>query len=290
MTNAVNWSSFPEMKIVEQKHWLPVKWLLLIPMALLLFFFATNLSAQTTDSLASISVNPEKQLKKINLRQITHEGFNFWEDDFSGHWAGLHAGLNSFISEDYTGYSSHFMESKLIHSTSIYLNPIQQSIGLQRNKNTIGLVTGLGIEWKSYRLNTNTTIEKGTTGRIEPKILLFDDNQKSKFNQVYLTSPLLAEFQLPVRHYKNRMFLSAGIMGAYRLSSATKIIYRLDRKREKLKTPGDFYLPDFRASLMARAGYRNIQFFAICDLQPLFKKGKGPELTPVSVGITLISF
>jgi len=170
------------------------------------------------------------------------------------------------------------------------VNPVQQSIGIQRNRNTIGLVTGLGLQWLNYRLDKNTTIEKSETGFIIPKSLYFDTNQKSIFSSFYATLPVLAEIQFPVNHYNNRIFISTGIIFHYRLSSSTKIRYRLDKKREKLKTPGDYFLPNVRYSLMARMGYRNFQVFCNYDLQPLFKKGTGPDLTPFSFGNTLLRF
>jgi len=39
-----------------------------------------------------------------------------------------------------------------------------------------------------------------------------------------------------------------------------------------------------------RAGYRDIQLFGNFDLLPLFKKDMGPRVTPVTFGLTLLSF
>jgi len=146
------------------------------------------------------------------------------------------------------------------------------------------------LQLQSYRLKTNTTIEETATGKVIPKTLFFEDNQKSKLSSVYIITPLLAEFQVPVRHYANRFYFSAGFYGGLRLSSHTKIKYRLEKKKEKLKTPDDFSLHKFKYGIMARAGYRWINIFATYDLSPMFKEGMGPELTPFTLGITLISF
>jgi hypothetical protein len=49
--------------------------------------FFNNISvAQETDSIKPIRKNAEEILKKINLNS---DGFNFWKDKFSGHWAGI---------------------------------------------------------------------------------------------------------------------------------------------------------------------------------------------------------
>jgi hypothetical protein len=148
----------------------------------------------------------------------------------------------------------------------------------------------MGLQFKSYRLEQNTTIERLENGRIEPQTLYFEQNQKSKLSIVSLMVPLLAEVQFPLNHYKNRLYISGGAFGTIRLDSHTKIKYRVEGKKEKLKTPGHFSLQDFNYGLMVRAGYRWVNVFATYELTPFFKEDKGPELTPVTFGITLISF
>jgi len=243
--------------------------------------------SQTTDTIVPVEQNPRKILRKIDIRKM---GFNFWQDNFEGHWAGIDFGFNGFANPDYTGYNLEFMENDLLRSNSTYINIFQHSIGLQSNRNTIGLVTGVGLHLQSYRLDNNTTIRKDENGRIEPEILYFDQNQKSKLSIVSLMIPLLAEFQIPVNHYENRVYFSGGFFGALRLSSHTKIKYRADDKKEKLKVPGHYSLQDFKYGLMVRAGYRWVNVFATYDLVPLFKNDLGPKLTPFTFGITLLQF
>jgi hypothetical protein len=242
--------------------------------------------SQIPDSIQIVEEKPEKLLKKLRIHDITRGGFNFWDDRFSGHWSGIDFGFNGFDGESKT-----LSGSELLRSNSLYINLIQQSIGIQQTRNTIGLITGLGLQLKSYRLDSNTTLEKGSSGIITGKHLIFDSNQKSKFSMTYLTAPLLLEFQIPVNNYANRIFISGGLFGAYRLSSHTKIKYRTDRSKEKLKTPGDFSLNSFRYGLMVRLGYRSFQVFCNYDLQPMFtSQAQMPELYPVTFGITLLSF
>ncbi len=165
--------------------------------------FKTSL-AQETDTIVPVNKDPEKILRKIDAQKINRNGFNFWQERFSGHWAGVDFGFNTFVNKDYSGYDSEFMKNDVFRSNSTYVNLIQQSIGLQHNRNTIGLVTGLGLHLQSYRLDKNTTIERGPNDVIEPKTLFFDQNQKSKLSVVSVMVPLLAEFQVPVHNYENR--------------------------------------------------------------------------------------
>ena len=256
-----------------------------ILLSILFIWLSQTLSAQIPDSIRISDKNPEKLLKNVRFKEIVQDGLNIWQDDFTGHFAGIDFGLN-FLNEKEPGFPDY----DIIRSNSLYINFVQQSMGIQRSRNTIGIVTGLGLQMKSYRLDKNTTLQKESSGQVTLQSLFFDSNQKSKFSMVYATIPLLIEFQIPVNHYANRIYLSAGTFAGYRISSHTKIKYRVDRKREKLKTPGDFSLNDFRYGLMARAGYRRLQFLGNYDLQPMFSKEAGmPDINPITVGITILS-
>ncbi len=253
----------------------------------LVLLSSNNLWAQN-DTIVPIDADPEEFLKDFDLREYRYSGFNLWNDNFNGHWAGFDFGFNTFIREDYSDYSERFMDNDVFRSNSAYLNLIQKNFGLQRNRNTIGLLTGIGIQLQSYRLENNTTLERLEDGTIVPQTLFFDHNQKSKFSIVSLIVPFLSEFQIPVNHYNNRIYISGGLYGGYRLGSHTKIKYRSEGKKEKLKTPGHYSLQDFKYGVMVRAGYRWFNVFGTCELVPLFKEGKGPVLTPVTFGVTLI--
>lgn len=248
-----------------------------------------NTFAQKNDTIVSINKDPEKILRRIDVRDITRNGLTPWKKDFSGHFAGIDFGFNSFLKDDYTGYDSEFMDNNVFRSNSVYFNIAQQSFGLQKNRNTFGLLTGLGLHLQSYRLNDNTTIFKDENDVVQAQYLYLDDSQKSKFSITSLTIPLLLEWQIPVNHYDNRMYLSTGILGSLRLSSHAKIKYKADKK-QKLKEVDDFSMHTFKYSFMLRAGYRWFNIFATYDLLPLFKEDKGPELVPFTFGITLLRF
>ena len=254
-----------------------------------LIILSFTVFAQENDSIVPIKGNPEEVLRKIKIKSITRNGLNFWQDDFFGHWAGIDLGFNAFLNVDYSNYDSKFMKNNVLRSNSFYINLIQQNIGIQRSRNTVGIVTGLGVQFQNYRLDKNTTIERQADGVVVPKTLYYNDNQRSKLSLNYITAPVLIEFQIPINHYENRLYFSGGIFFGYRISSHTKIIYR-DLKKEKLKAPDTFSIPDFKYGVMARTGYRWLNLFAIYDLRTFFKPDLGPELTPFSFGITLLRF
>lgn len=79
----------------------------------------TNLWLQQSDTIVPVQKDPEKILRKIDIRKMNQMGFNFWKDNFSGHWAGLDFGFNTFLNPDYSGYNTDFMENDMLRSNSI---------------------------------------------------------------------------------------------------------------------------------------------------------------------------
>lgn len=216
------------------------------------------------------------------------------EKDFRGHWAGFELGVNGFVDQDYSSYIDEmddFMELDMAKSLAVNLNFLQYDISLQKERNTIGLVTGLGLEWNNYRFDKDVSLEKASSGVTEP--LYFDtdwDIKKSKLTSLYLTVPLLLEFQIPVKYKSRRVHMSAGVVGGLRIGSHTKVKYKSNGNSHKDKDHDDFNLKTFRYAAQARIGYRSLNFFASYGLTNLFEKNKGPELVPYTLGITLVSF
>ena len=250
--------------------------------------------SQDNDSIIVVKSPAARLSGLINIQDLVNEGFNYWQDEFKGHWSGIELGVNGFAFPDYSMYPDNekdFLKNKLILSNVLHINFLQYSIGIQQTRNTIGVVTGLGLNLQNYRFkNNDTSISLDENRKVIPKYLKFDSNQKSKLSSVYLEVPILLEFQIPVRNYANRLYFSAGITAAKRLDTHTKIKYRKDGKKEKLKSPGDYSINDYKVAGSIRIGYRRISLFANCDLVPMFENGRGPTLFPYSVGIMLISF
>jgi len=259
-----------------------------------LSFFAALLAfSQENDSIIVVQSPKGRLSGLIDVQDLTNEGYNYWNDKFEGHWSGVELGINGFAQADYSMYpvsENHFLDNDLIRSNVLSLNILQYSKGIQQTRNNIGLVTGLGLSFQSYHLDNNTTISVDENRKIHPSVLYFDSSQKSKLSSLYLEVPLLLEFQIPISHYSNRLYFSAGLTGAKRLETHTKVKYHKNGKREKLKSPGDYSINDYKVAASLRVGYRWVNLFASYDLEPLFENRRGPKLHPFSAGIKLISF
>jgi hypothetical protein len=267
-----------------------MKQIFLIFLAILTSFLAYT---QENDSIIVVKSPAGRLSGLIDIQDLVNEGYNYWDEEFEGHWAGVELGINSFLGADYSMYppaENNFLKNDLLRSNVLNLNLLQYSMGLQKTRNTLGLITGLGLCLQSYHLDNRTTISLDENRKVFPVNMFFDSNQKSKLSSLYIEVPLLIEFQVPVRHYANRLYFSGGVTGSKRLESHTKVKYRKDGKREKLKSPGDYSIRDYKVAATIRVGYRGINLFATYDVVPLFEDRRGPVLYPFSAGIRLLSF
>ncbi|GAO29322.1 outer membrane beta-barrel protein [Geofilum rubicundum] len=212
--------------------------------------------------------------------------------DFKGHWAGVDLGLNNFFSQPFDTslpQDARFMDLNTGKSVAVGLNLFQQSIGLQKNNNTIGLVTGLGLTFNNYRLDSEYIVERDEEGHTSYSIT-DRDVKKNKLTTSFLTVPLLLEAQIPSGNGSNRLFISGGLYTGFKLRSHTKVVYYDDAGKEKEKSRADLNVNSFKYGATVRVGYRFVKLFATCDLSQMFQKDQGPELYPWSVGLTLINF
>jgi len=212
---------------------------------------------------------------------------------FKGHWSGFELGINGFMDKNQSMTQTGdlaWMDLKQARSWNTNINFTQYSIGFGTDK--AGLVTGLGLEFNDYHFSNPITlkVENGVTVVDSSYIQAGYKVEKTKITMSHLTLPLLLEFQLPMGDKrKDRIYISAGVIGGVRLGSHTKVVYD-DGSRHKDKNRGDFNIATLRYGLTARMGYKGIRLFANYYPVQLFEKDKGPELYPFSVGLVLVPF
>lgn len=210
---------------------------------------------------------------------------------FKPHWAGFEVGINNYVNSDFSmslAPENSFMDLNTGRSWYFNLNFLEHGFGLGTDK--IGLVTGLGIDWSNYHFDQGNVIYKNAEGVIERYDVPVENSsvQKAKLQSTYLNAPLLLEFQIPAG--KKRIHISGGVIGGVKIGSRTKMVYTVNGNKQKDKVKDDFNLNVLRYGFTARVGYRGLKVFANYYPTSLFESGKGPELYPFSLGLTLISF
>ncbi len=205
------------------------------------------------------------------------------------HWAGVEIGFNGYLTPDRTtfpgGGAYNFPELNTGKSIGINLNFFDY--GVKIYKRYIQFVTGFGLSYNNYRFRNNYKLVNGAGGieGVQDTIKL----DKSKLTVSYLTLPLLLEFNTS-KYEKKSFHVSIGGIVGYKAGSHTKLVYHEDGKKVKPKTYDQFHINPWRVDATARIGWRNLNLFATYDMISLFRSGKGPELNPFMVGISLVGW
>ncbi len=205
---------------------------------------------------------------------------------FEGHLGGIELGFNSYSTGQWGRNpvtAESYLDLNTAKSTSFNIISPPVSLGLSRH---FGIVSALGVSFNNYRFDDNNSVISGDGGILEPFYPPEGINyEKSKLATVYGVLPVIVELQIPVTH-RSTLNLGAGVIGAVKLGSHTKVVYYNDGK-QKEKNHDDFSLNVLRYGVTARAGYEMIHVYGTCYLSQMFEKGKGPELYPFEVGLAL---
>lgn len=147
---------------------------------------------------------------------------------------------------------------------------------------------------KSFSLDSNgTKVFDGKTVFTKIPSKSADGSQdinfkNNKFTVIYADIPLEFRYRLKNNAFKLYLGGKVGIM----LSNHTK--YHGDNFNEVYPTGTirikEYKIPNverFRYGLTARIGWKWIQVFGYYSLSHLFKKDKGPDMYPISVGLTI---
>ncbi len=218
--------------------------------------------------------------KKISKK----DSISNWNDKFK-HWNGIEFGVNGLM--DYKNSidllaSASFLELDYAKSIQFGLNLYEKDFHIV--KNYVNIVTGFGFDFNSYAFQNSVTLN-GDTTYLSATIDSTIDYKKNILNVTYLKVPLMLEFNTSKNPKKN-FHIGVGAEIAYRIHSVTKQKYDANDKHYKIKQKDDFNLEPFRYSAVARIGFNNVTVFANYGLNRLFKKDKGPQVYPFTVGVT----
>jgi hypothetical protein len=234
-----------------------------------------------------VVITESKHGSTVNFNNSTDkhaESTDKKEKKFDGHWSALEMGVNTFSNPDYSGYATkNFMDLNQSKSLEVNINLLKVSIPLQKIKNNIGLVTGLGFNFNDYRFSNKFTL-MNVDGKVEPVYLAGDNLKLTKLSTSFLTVPLLCEFQLPAQG--GRFFCSFGLIGGLKLGSHTKVKMGGDKNKDR----SELNINAFRGGSTVRVGYRGFNIFGTYYFTPFFKDGRGPVMDPITVGIGILNW
>ncbi len=256
-------------------------------------------------------------VSKHTMHDMSDHGFPWkkWHlKKFNGHWAGIDLGFNGYVNKDFNmnlPANARFLDLNTARSLEFTFNPFELNLNLA--KNHLGLVSGLGLTINNYFFE-----DKGfyfvsdepviNAYRITDRDGVGVSLNKSKMTVVWITLPVLLEYQTNPGMRWNSFHITGGAIVGARVGQYTKQYYpginttyylsdqygnsvgTFSSDKYKTKDHGQFHLNPFKVDATLRIGWSFLNFWGTYSLTTLFKDKQGPELYPYSVGITLASW
>ncbi|MCX7955134.1 MAG: hypothetical protein N3A01_08105 [Bacteroidales bacterium] len=203
---------------------------------------------------------------------------------FKGHFSGIEFGVNGFMYnyEFNLPVQYSLLDLNYNYSKNFNLNIIEESINLCNNK--LGIVTGLGLNYKNFRFKNNVNIydTSHTLTYVLDTINKYSVNKLTIFS---ISVPLLLEINIPVGKKTDKFYLNAGVGGELKVKSHTRQTFSGDHRTIKEKR--NYYLLPLQANFQLRFGFNDFGLYFNYYPFYLFQKNKGPEFNVWSAGIGL---
>ncbi|MGW8122367.1 hypothetical protein ACV07N_06865 [Roseivirga echinicomitans] len=244
------------------------------------------------------------------------------EDDWDSDWRSLkgrprnfeyieqhdHGTLKSLDFE--IGFNNYLNNGKFPSSSDLYqVKPLGSTyIGLFW-KHTSYINGPLYLDWGGGFSWYNFKFENAAT-RLDPnggELNFVEENNigsalKSKLKVSYLTVMAVPMLDFSggkriVRKYEEEgvriafshrkgFRIGVGPYAGLRLGNKAKYIERTNGDRDKVKSKGGFFVNDFRYGARLQVGINGFDMFMNYDFNKLFEEGKGPDLNPITIGVS----
>ena len=233
------------------------------------------------DSTITWENDDPKEKRRIYRQQLTY-------------WSGVDVGFNMLRTADGSTTmkgDNDWLDIDYSSSLIWRLNLLEEKVNLiaRDGKPILGLAIGAGFTYSSYGLANNVRVVANPKASADTTFGIIDTTMaysfsKNKMRMSYIQVPLLLEVNTSTDPDKN-FHIAAGVIGGWNMGTIIKQKWNFEGKDHKDRTKGDFNATPFTLDLTARIGYRNLSVFGTYSLTPLFQKGQGPEVYPMSFGV-----
>jgi len=229
---------------------------------------------------------------------------------YNGHWAGIELGWNGYVNDSHNmtfPSNQKYLDLNTSRSMTVNLNPVELNLNLV--KNHFGLTSGLGFTFNNYYFSNSTLLIHDSATLVAYKLVdqngVKADMKVNKLTVVWLTVPLLLEYQTNSGIRWNSFHFSLGVIGGVRLCAYTKqqfysrytTYYLQDDNGQNIgsvyvdnrytRTQSQYHLNPFKLDATMRIGWSFLNIFVNYSVTEMFQKDQGPILYPWAVGITL---
>ncbi len=143
---------------------------------------------------------------------------------------------------------------------------------------------GLGIDNHNMYSNTRIDNVRADTAVFSP---ITENYKRSKINLTYASLPL--EFRVKLA---SGVKFGAGFKVRYLLSSKDKYVGNMEAEggQVNVKRKTIFATEEYSYGFTLRVGYKSFSLFSYYQISNIFQINKGPQMFPISVGLTITPF
>jgi hypothetical protein len=258
-------------------------------------------TADPTSVFDDVYADDHEEEEEEDDEEETWSDIEEWDDDHDDDWDHIERkiwhsmnfdfGINNYLEDgsfpDYSGaqYTVRPWGSWYVGINSVLHTDIAEQWFIE---------WGFGVSWYNFKFQDDRTkvndTDTGVTFTEDPRPFSFD---KSKLEATYLNLSIIPMYAFGSDHHHSRWWhhghdsfrIGIGPYAGYRIESHSKQVFYVDGEKEVQKEKDNFYLNNFRYGLKLQMGTQGIEFFTAYDLNPLFAKGKGPDLHAITFGI-----
>ncbi|AVM53403.1 outer membrane protein with beta-barrel domain [Bacteroides zoogleoformans] len=200
-------------------------------------------------------------------------------NSYDPHCSGIFIGY-SWLSGDFFSFdTSDKIMLDLSKSWEFGFNILATSHKFKKNPHW-GINAGVNWGYRSFSVDGNHALLKGDGSSI---LTAGNENthySQSRLRHFFFRIPILLEWQQRIGQCK--LFFNAG--PEIEIRHHVKSFSRINEGKKQTMGKG-MYVRPVGIGLLAQAGYANIGFYLRYSAQGLFQKGKGPEVSPYSLGV-----
>jgi hypothetical protein len=230
-------------------------------------------TASTNDTIVKF-----KERSSATLNGLTYNVMFSWKKKpLKSHWSGIEFAFSDL---------DNLQDATLIfeRSYSVKLNISDFTVPLSHHWL---FVSGWGLDFSRYHFKGNIGLQEGKDGisSFVPDELN-RDYESNKLIAYYITIPILLEYQKKVGSSRT-FYLNGGVEGLIKYYSKSQLDIRTqERGLAKVNYKNLNILP-VNARFILRAGFNSFGIFGYYQPFSMFKNGKGPDIYPFGIGISL---
>jgi hypothetical protein len=243
----------------------------------IILFCASTVAAQEVETAEG---------SKIFLNGVSYDFSVSWQEQIKcKHRLKSHYGSLGLAFSGLQGLKDYDVEPLTGRSYTVMWNFADAGIPLNRH---FFLVSGMGLDFTRYHFLGSVSLRD-----IDGKAEFVRDNpvkpyKDSKALFTYFKVPTLLEYQTGFSRKGKSFFIQGGLEFLFKIWSKSEIIAREDTGLKRHKFGGYNCFPANMRFLL-RVGVSGISVFGYYQPTPLFQQGKGPELYPFGIGISIFN-